>query len=205
MENLFDLLKSQVSPEMIGALTQQLGGSTKPEQTSTAVSSGMAILMNALSKNASNSQGASALGAALDKDHDGGILEDLMGYITGASAVTNTRAANGAGILGHLLGDKQGGAIDALSKLSGLDQNQSSSMLIKLAPIVLGMLGKQKKTSGISNSGLSDILAGAVSSANQNTPNPSLITSFLDQDGDGNLKNEAVSFGMKLLKGFFKK
>ena len=205
MENLFDLLKSQVSPEMIGALTQQLGGSAKPEQTSTAVSSGMAILMNALSKNASNSQGASALGAALDKDHDGGILEDLMGYITGASAVTNTRAANGAGILGHLLGDKQGGAIDALSKLSGLDQNQSSSMLIKLAPIVLGMLGKQKKTSGISNSGLSDILAGAVGSANQTIPNPSLITSFLDQDGDGNLKNEAVSFGMKLLKGFFKK
>jgi len=204
MANLFDLLQSQVSPDLIGALTQQLGGAAKPEQTSSAVDSGMAILMNALSKNASQSNGASALGAALDKDHDGSILDDLMGYVNGTSQVNNTRAANGAGILGHLLGEKQGSAVDALAQASGLDQSQSSSMLIKLAPIVLGMLGKQKRTSGVSNSDLSSILAGAVGTANQKVSNPSILTSFLDQDGDGNLKNEATSFGMKILKGLFK-
>lgn len=205
MANLFDLLQSQVSPDMIGALTQQLGGAAKPDQTSSAVSSGMAILMNALSKNASQSNGASALGAALDKDHDGSILDDLMGYINGTSQVTNTRAANGAGILGHLLGAKQGSAVDALAQASGLDQSQSSSMLIKLAPIVLGMLGKEKRTSGVSNSDLSSLLAGAAGVANQKVSNPSILTSFLDQDGDGNLRNEATSFGMKLLKGLFSK
>lgn len=205
MADLFDLIQSQMSDDMIGALTKQLGGNANPQQTNSAVQNGMAILMNALSKNASNSQGASALGAALDRDHDGSILDDLMGYINGTSQVNNTRAANGAGILGHLLGEKQGGAIEALSKMSGIDQNQSTSLLIKLAPIVLGMLGKQKKTSGVSNTDLSSILAGAVSTANQKASNPSLITSLLDRDGDGNLKNEATSFGLSLLKKFFTK
>lgn len=203
MANIFDLLQSQMSDDVIGALTNQLGA--EKQQTSSAVSNGMAILMNALAKNTSNTSGASALGAALDRDHDGSVLDDLMGFVQGNAPVNNTRAANGAGILGHLLGAKQGGAIDALSKMSGLNQNQSSSLLVKLAPIVLGMLGKQKRNAGISNSDLSSVLAGAVGQANQKASNPSLITSLLDKDGDGNLTNEATSFGMNLLKKFFKR
>ncbi len=205
MANIFDLLQSQVSDDVIGALTQQIGGNANSQQTSSAVSNGMAILMNALAKNSSNTSGADALGAALDRDHDGGILEDLLGYVQGTSPVNNTRATNGAGILGHLLGSKQGGAIDALSKMSGLNQNQSSNILIKLAPIVLGMLGKQKRTAGVSNSDLSSLLANAVGSANQKASNPSLITSLLDRDGDGNITNEATSLGLNLLKRLFKR
>ncbi len=205
MANIFDLLQSQLSDDVIGALTNQIGQGASKQQTSSAVSDGMAILMNALAKNTSNSSGASALGAALDRDHDGSILDDVMGYVQGNSPVNNSRAANGAGILGHLLGAKQSGAIDALSKMSGLNSGQSSNLLIKLAPMVLGMLGKQKRSSGLSNSDLSSILSGAVSSANQKAANPSLITSLLDKDGDGNLKNEATSLGLNLLKKFFKR
>lgn len=205
MANLFDLLQSQVSDDVIGALTQQIGGNAKKEQTSTAVSDGMAILMNALAKNSSSSTGASALGSALDRDHDGGILEDLLGFVQGTAASNNSRAGNGAGILGHLLGAKQGGAIDALAKMSGLNSNQSSSLLIKLAPIVLGMLGKQKRTTGASNSDLSSLLANAAGAANKKAANPSLITSLLDRDGDGNITNEATSFGFSLLKKLFKR
>jgi len=203
MANIFDLLQSQMSDDVIGALTNQIGA--EKQQTSSAVSNGMAILMNALAKNTSNTSGASALGAALDRDHDGSVLDDLMGFVQGNAPVNNTRAANGAGILGHLLGAKQGGAIEALSKMSGLNQSQSSSLLVKLAPIVLGMLGKQKRTAGASNSDLSSILAGAVGQANQKASNPSLITSLLDKDGDGNLTNEATSLGINLLKKFFKR
>ncbi len=99
-----------------------------------------------------------------------------MGFVQGNAPAHNTRAANGAGILVHLLGAKQGGAIDALSKMSGSNQSQSSSLLVKLTPIILGMLGKQKRTAGASNSDLSSILARAVGQANQRASNPSLIT-----------------------------
>ncbi len=205
MADLFDLLQSQLSDDVIGALSNQLGNNVDKSQTNTAVTNGMAILMNALAKNSSNNTGASALGAALDRDHDGSILNDLMGYIQGASQVNNTKAADGAGILGHILGAKQGNAIDMLSKMSGLDNNQSSSILMKLAPIVLGMLGKQKRSSGVSNSDLSSILSGAASHVNQKASNPSLITSLLDRDGDGSIADEAASFGFKMLRNFFKK
>ncbi len=204
MADLFDLLKSQISGEMIGALTNQLGGA-ETEKTSTAVESGISILMNALAKNAKNTDGATALGAALDRDHDGSIFDDLTGYINGTSKINQTKAANGAGILGHLLGEKQGGAVDALSQMSGLNQGQSSSLLVKLAPIVLGMLGKQKRSTGMSPTDLGGLLAGAAAQSNTRVQNPSLITSLLDRDGDGSIADEAAGFGFKLLKNLFSK
>lgn len=204
MANILDLLQSQLGDQAISALTNQLGGQASTKQTSTAVDSGIAILMNALSKNAASPQGASALNAALDKDHDGSIMDDLMGYINGTSTVNNTRAANGAGILGHILGSRQGSAVEALTKASGLNQSQSSNLLAKLAPMVLGTLGQQKKSSGIGVSDLAGILSGVAGAANKKVGgNASLLTSFLDSDGDGNLRNEAAGLGMKLLKGLF--
>ena len=199
---LFDLLKSQVSDDLVGALAGQLGGASQ-KQTSTAVDGAMSILLNGLAKNAQSTSGASALGAALDRDHDGSILDDVMGFVTESTKPKNERAANGAGILGHILGGKQTGAIDMLSKMSGLDSNQSTSLLIKMAPIVLGMLGKQKRSGGLSPSDLGGLLSGAAAMSNKGNKNASLITSLLDQDGDGSLKGEAVGFGLKMLKGLF--
>lgn len=206
MANILDLLQSQMGSTAISALTKQLGGQADTKQTQSAVDSGMAILLNALSKNASNSNGASALGAALDRDHDGSILDDITGFISGSSQAASSRAGNGAGILGHLLGGKQGAAVEALAKASGLNSGQSTSLLTKLAPLVLGALGKQKRSAGISNNDLGSLLAGVAGQVNQKpSVNTSLLTSFLDSDGDGNLKNEAMGLGMKLLKGLFKK
>ena len=101
--DLFDLIKGQLGEAAIGAIAGQLGGAKK-EQTSSAVDSAMAVLMGALAKNTRNPEGASALGSALDRDHDGSILDDVMGYISGSNPISNTKAANGDGILGHLLG-----------------------------------------------------------------------------------------------------
>ena len=84
-----------------------------------------------------------------------------------------------------------------------LDSNQSTSLLIKMAPIVLGMLGKQKRSTGLSPSDLGGLLSGAAAMSNKGNKNASLITSLLDQDGDGSLKGEAVGFGLKMLKGLF--
>lgn len=205
MADLFDLLQSQVSDTLIGAISNDLGGNAQPQQTSSAVTGAMSILMGALAKNAAKPDGAAALGAALDRDHDGSILDDLTGFINGSSRVNNTQAANGAGILGHILGANQGDAVEAISKMSGLDTGQSSNLLVKLAPIVMGMLGKQRRSTQINNDGLANILAGAAGTARQKAPNPSLITQLLDRDGDGSIKDEAASVGFSILKSLFKR
>ena len=85
------MLQSQVGESLVGALTKQLGGAT-PQQTSNGVQGAMSILMSALAKNSKSSQGASALGAALDRDHDGSILDDIVGFVNGSSPINQTKA-----------------------------------------------------------------------------------------------------------------
>lgn len=204
MADLFDLLQSQVGDSLVGALTSQLGGASQ-QQTSNGVQGAMSILMSALAKNAQNPQGASALSAALDRDHDGSILDDIAGFVQGKAAVNNTRAANGEGILGHILGSQKTSAIDSLTKMSGLNNSQSSDLLVKLAPIVLGMLGKQKRSQGLDTGGLSSILTNSASTARKKTPQADLLTSFLDRDGDGSVKDDAARIGFSLLKNLFRR
>ena len=202
--DLFDLLKGQLGDVAIGALTSQLGGA-QPAQTQKGVDGAMSILMGALANNAKSSDGVSSLTKALDNDHDGSILDDVVGFINGSAQPKNPRAANGAGILGHLLGTKQGPAVEELSKMSGLDQSQASSMLMKLAPIVLGMLGKEKRSNGLDASALTNILAQSAGTAVKKTSGAeNLLKSFLDQDGDGDIVDDAMRIGGNLLKGLFK-
>ena len=204
MADLFDLLQSQMGESIIGTLTDQIGGPSK-QKTSAGVQGAMSILMSALAKNAQNPKSASALGAALERDHDGSILEDLTGYLSGSSPINNTKAANGSGILGHILGGQQGNAIESLTRMSGLDKSQSGNLLSTLAPIVLGMLGKQKRSQGLDMSGLGSILANSANTAKKQTPQADLLTSFLDRDGDGSVKDDAARIGFSLLKNLFKR
>jgi len=199
MADLFDMLQSQVGESLVGALTNQMGGASR-DQTSNGVQGAMSILMSALAKNAKQPDSASALGAALDRDHDGSILDDIAGYVGGTSPINNSRAGNGAGILGHILGGNQNNAVESLMKMSGLSQQQSGGLLAKLAPIVLGMLGKQKRSQGLDMSGLSDILNNSATTAKKKTP--SLLTSFLDKDGDGSIIDD---IGGSILKSIFKR
>ena len=204
MADLFDMLQSQMGESLVGALTNQIGGSN-PRQTSDGVQGAMSILMSALARNAKSPEGASALGAALDRDHDGSILDDIGGFLSGSSPINNTKAANGAGILGHILGNQQSSAVDAITKMSGLNQNQASGILMKLAPIVLGMLGKQKKSQGLDMSGLTNILNSSAQTAQKKAPKPDLLTSFLDRDGDGSIKDDAAKIGFSFLKNLLRR
>ena len=117
-----DLLQGSLSSGMVDQLSRQLGGADK-QQTAAAASGIVTTLMGALAKNASSTEGAQALNNALERDHDGSILEDVMGMLTGNAQVNNDRMLNGSGILNHVLGNKQSGAVDMISKLSGLDSS----------------------------------------------------------------------------------
>lgn len=207
MANLMDLLQSQISGSVMENLSDHLGVSDK-QKTSVAANAAMSFLTNALAKNVSQEGGASALMSALDRDHDGSILDDIAGMVTGGGLgnQNNKKMLDGVGILGHILGNNQNSAIDAISKISGLDQNKTASLLVKLAPVVLGMLGKQKRQSNMSSNGIVDLLMQTATSQRQtNQRETSLIEKILDQNGDGSYMDEVASMGMKALGGFFRK
>lgn len=206
MANLIEMLQGQLTEGMIDQLSKQLGGADR-KQTATAAEGAFSTIIGALAKNASTKEGVSGLANALERDHDGSVLNDLMGMMAGASQTDKTpmnRTTNGAGILKHILGGKQGNAMEMLSKLSGLSSGQSGNLMGMLAPMVMGMLGKQKKENNLGLDGLSSLLNGTVKTQQkQKNPMMDLATKFLDKDGDGSIMDEAAGFGMKILGGLF--
>ena len=147
--------------EMIETLEQMLGGradkigdriGADPAQTQTAVSAAIPVLLAALGQEA-NSPG---LRQAIERDHDGSVIDNLDGYVEGTAAL-NPRATDGVGILEHTLGDRQQDVAHALSAKTGLDLGSIMQLLPILAPIVMGMLGKKARTEGSSGGGVGDL------------------------------------------------
>lgn len=204
--DLTQMLQSNLSEDMIDQLSQQLGGADK-EKTAIAASGIMSTLMGAMARNASTPDGSQALNQALDNDHDGSILDDVMGMVTGQNTGNvSTRTLNGSGILGHILGTQQRPATDVISKMSGLNGNQVGSLMTMLAPVVMGMLGRKKREDNLDAGGITDLLGGFMQSQKQaNNPAMGMLERFLDADGDGDITDDVANLGMKMLGGFFKR
>jgi len=213
------LKKCPMSNPLISLLEQQLGngnlmetlakqvGANDTAKTQNAANGIVTALMGAMAKNAASPEGAGALAKALDRDHDGSILDDLAGMLTGAGQPQNAKALNGTGIVGHLLGDRQDGVVEMVSKLSGMDKGQVSSLMVKLAPMLMGALGKTKKEQGLDVGGLVSLLQGTVADQKQKgSPVMKMVTAMLDKDGDGSIVDDIVeSAGKGLLSKLFGK
>ena len=162
-----EILQGQLSDDVLGQLSNQIGADK--EQTASAAQGIFATLLGGLANNASTESGLSALGTALDRDHDGSMLDDLMGMVggmmQGGDAAPANSAVNGAGILGHILGDKQEVAAQQISQSSGLNVGQIMKLMPILAPIVMGVLGRAKSSGGLDLGSLAGILMGSAQNA----------------------------------------
>lgn len=201
--NLLELLEGQMSGQVVDQLSKELR--TDTETTKAAASGVFATLVSALAKNAAKPDQGSALLNALDRDHDGGVLSDVMGLFGGSTPQPRQKSNNGLGILEHVLGGNINNVIQMVSKSSGLDFLKSGQMLKMLAPLVMGTLGKTKKSQGLDLGGLSQILSGTVKQTAAARPDMSIISKVLDADGDGSVMDDIAGIGMKVLGGLFKK
>lgn len=202
--NLLELMQGQLTPEIINQLSQQTGAA--PQQTEVAAQGVLSTLLGGLSKNAQSPEGAGGIMAALDRDHDGSVLNDIMGLLGGGGAPQAPASAlNGAGILGHILGGQQQNAAGMISQASGVAPEGVMGMMAQLAPLVMGVLGQQKQQQGFDASGLASLLGGSVQSQSSN-PLMQMATKFLDKDGDGSMMDDVMGMvGSKLLGGLFGK
>ena len=180
-ENVLDALMPLLEGGNLQQIAGQLGMS--PQQAGTAVTAAVPLLVGAMQRNAASPAGMDSLAAALDRDHDGSILNDLAGFLGGGGSGT---AAAGAGILGHLLGGRQSSVASSLGKSTGLDAGQILQLLTLLAPLVMGALGKAKRQVPSGSGGLADLLGGATRQVDQQAPDlMSSLGRMLDADGDG--------------------
>lgn len=201
MANLMDLIKSQLTDSVMDQISGKLGADKK--QTEVATDNILASLIEGLAKNTEQEGGADALANALEKDHDGSLLDNLHDIIDGGAVKKNPRAANGAGILKHILGGNQGNLMDMIGQLSGLGSGKTGNLMMMLAPIVLQMLGKQKRQQNLDTGGLASILANTVNNtrSTQGGPSGGLLKSLLDRDGDGSIVDDVAGMVLGRLFG----
>jgi len=201
MANFMDLLQGQLQNGLLDQLTGQLSGASK-EQTQSATNLALSTILGALTKNAAEPQGLEGLFGALN-NHDGSILNNIGDLLSGSA---QGKEADGVGILSHLLGGSNiFNVVEMISKGSGMNRNNSMNLLMKLAPVALGMLGKQKKEQQMQPKNLWDFLNNSQEEVKKQMPQQSLITKMLDRDGDGSAMDEIASMGMKVLGGLFKR
>lgn len=138
---------------------------------------------------------------ALKKDHDGGILGDLMGVLSGKSQVNNASTTNGTGIVKHLLGNRQLEAAQIISQMSGLDIFKSGVLMQLIAPVIMGVAGQAQKSKGLDLGGLAQVLLGGGQQAGgqQRGGAAGVFGKLLDMDGDGNMMDDLLNIGMKIL------
>lgn len=176
--NLMEILQGQISDDMLGQLSQHIGA--EPQQTATAAQGIFATILGGLANNATSENGLASLASALDKDHDGSILDDIMGMASGMlSGQQSTGAANGLGILGHILGDRQEAAAEQIGQSSGLSAGQIMKLMPILAPIVMGVLGRAKSQGNLGLGDLAGILMGGAQQVQQDSGLGGLLGSVL--------------------------
>ena len=191
MDTLTQQLLQQLAGGGLSQISQQIG--MDEQTTGSALSASIPLLVSALANNASKPDGAQALHQALTNDHDGSILNDVSGFLG------NPQAANGAGILDHVLGSQQPMVTQGLAQHTGLESGQMGQLLQIAAPLVMGALGQQQQQQSFDPNSLSAFLGGQQQMAQQSNPDMmSTLNSLLDTNKNGTALDEILGWLGKL-------
>lgn len=191
MASILDLLSSDMGKQLISGASAQTG---QPEdKTANVLSMALPVILGAMQRNAASPQGAQSLNNALeDNRHDGSILEQLSGLL-GNGADSNL-LNDGAGILKHVLGGNQQNVEQNISKTSGVDAGSVAQIIKMAAPILMSVLGSQKRKDNVGESGIGELLGSVLG---KNTDHDqSLLTTLLDANGDGSVIDDVAGMVM---------
>jgi len=199
---LMDMLTQTLGTTAVNHMAKKMG--VDSQLTRAAISLAVPMLVKSLAKNASSKEGARSLNNALERDHDGSLLDNLTGFLDG-NKQQQQKTTDGAGILRHLLGDRRGNVEQVISRDTGLDSNTTQGLLETLAPIVLGQLGKQKREQNLDDFDLAMLLKDAErrQEVEQTPEQRGFIGSLLDKDGDGKIDGDIAQKGIGILSSLF--
>ena len=196
MSDLQNLL-AELGGSRLSDLSRALGADEG--RAKSALAMGLPAVLAALQRNASRPEGAEALARALERDHDGSVLDDLGGVLGGG------RQSDGDGILRHVLGDQRGALEEAVGRGSGLERSQVSKLLAMIAPLVMGHLGKARRSGSLDAGGLADLLQQETRTVVKDDPGLGGLAALLDRDGDGSVADDVGGIARGILGGFLKR
>lgn len=189
-------ISQMITQRLSGAASQQIAARLGVSESTANMAVGVAVplILAALARNASQPQGAQDLHQAIANDHDGGILDNLMGYLG------NPQQGNGAGILSHVLGDQRADVENNLAQATGLDQSSAGNLMEIVAPMVMGAVGQKQQENGFDSSGLANYLGEQQQQQAAAPGMMGMLSSMLDSNKDGSMTDDLT----RLAGSFFK-
>jgi len=198
MDSILDLVPQLVNGGAVSQISQQIGADE--QKTGQGIAVAVPLLLAALNRNASRPEGAQALYGALERDHDGGILDNPLAALLGGSGGGST-LQNGFGILGHVLGGQQSSVAQTVSQRTGLSPAAVGQLLAILAPLVMGALGRARQQNNLDPNGLSAYLNGQQQQAETAAPGIlGLANSLLDANQDGSTLDDLAAIAGRLFR-----
>ena len=193
MNAITQMITQQVAGAAARSMAQRLGVSEATAQR--AVQIAVPLIVAALARNAAQPGGAQELHQAVNNDHDGSIFGNLLGYFN-----NQQQTADGAGILGHVLGKQQAPIQNNLAQAAGLDPSTAGSILEMVAPLVMGAVGQAQQQNNLDAGGLSQYLDSQKQEAEETAPDlMGALNSMLDSNRDGSSQDDVG----RLLGSFF--
>ena len=157
--NLLKMLQDQMGDSVVDQASKFLGENSSV--TKSGIGSLLPMLLGGVINKGTSESGASGILDMITKgNHDGGILDNLGGLFGGGSSTSNFMNAGSLITSALFGGSKLGSVLDIVTRVTGMRRSSSSSLMNLLAPMVMGMIGRQVKKNGLSASGLMDMLSG---------------------------------------------
>ncbi len=186
-----DLLQGDLGKTLVRGMANETG--QPQEKTGELLQLALPVLLGAMQKNTRSESGADGLLNALNNKHDGSILDNIGTLFEGG--YTEEVRKDGAGILGHVIGDKESLVTSTLANKVGMNTGDVARILQMAAPILLGFLGRQQRSKGVESvSGLEGLLGNLIGSE---PGKQSMIEAFLDSDGDGSVVDDLAGMLLK--------
>lgn len=143
------------------------------ETAQKAIKAALPMLMGAMSKNADTQEWKDALDSALDAHDETNVLNET----------------EWEKMLWHILWDEESAVEEAVAAQAWVSKEEATSVTKMIAPFLMGQLGSAKKAG-----------ADVAGDLNKDTIAKSLLTSFLDKDWDGDVKDDLLWMGMDYFK-----
>jgi OmpA-OmpF porin, OOP family len=154
-DNLLSSVKGYLTPDVVQSASTMTGESESA--TRQAMHGGVSSIFAGLANLASSPEGASTLGNLAREPAYGSLLNNIPSAFGGGGATTSLMNA-GQGLLAKIFGDRSSGVNEAVAQSSGVSASSAGKIMSMLAPLTMGVLGKQVLARGLSNTGLANML-----------------------------------------------
>lgn len=149
MEDLMKMVGGALTPEMMGQMSGMLGEDKANVQKG--IGAALPQLMRGVAQTGASPQGAQDLLGMMQGGAGEPSPMDMMGNLAGIMGnqeQSNGMMQMGMKMLPMLMGNKASGMAGILGAATGMSKGSSSNMMAMLAPMIMGMMGNQMKSSG---------------------------------------------------------